>query len=61
MRLILTALAVANIRWASADIARSERLADEADAALLRSRERIRVAEALATRGGLGSMFSHLR
>ncbi|MCJ2112369.1 hypothetical protein MKK64_14365 [Methylobacterium sp. E-025] len=59
--MILAYLAVANIRWASADIARSKRLANEADAALLRSRERIRVADALATRAGLGSMFADLR
>ncbi|TXN15869.1 hypothetical protein FV219_01480 [Methylobacterium sp. WL122] len=61
MRLILTALAIANIRWARADMARSERLADEADAALLQSRERVRVAEAIADRAGLGPMFSHPR
>ncbi|TXN72715.1 hypothetical protein [Methylobacterium sp. WL6] len=61
MRLILAYLAVANIRWACADLARSERLADEADAALLQSRERVRVADALATRAGLGPMFADLR
>ncbi|TXM95417.1 hypothetical protein FV232_07290 [Methylobacterium sp. WL30] len=61
MRMILAYLAIANIRWARADIARSERLADEADAALLRSRGRVRVADALATRAGLGPRFSHLR
>ena len=38
-----------------------QRVADEADAALLRSREPVRVADALATRAGLGSMFADLR
>ncbi|MCJ2110899.1 hypothetical protein MKK64_06755 [Methylobacterium sp. E-025] len=59
--MILAYHAVADIRWDSADIARSNRVANEADAALLRYRERIRVADALATRAGLGPRFSHLR
>ncbi|MCJ2008203.1 hypothetical protein [Methylobacterium sp. J-092] len=61
MRLILSWLALAQIRWAVADLARAERLADEADAALLRSRERVRAAEALGQRAGLGPMFADLR
>lgn len=61
MRVILTALAIFQIRWTVADLARAERLVDKSDAAMLRSRERVRVAEALAQRAGLGPMCGRLR
>ena len=61
MRLILTALAIFQIRWAVADIARAERLGDEADLALDRAAARRRVAEGLARRAGLGGMLDTRR
>ncbi|TXN67882.1 hypothetical protein [Methylobacterium sp. WL6] len=57
MRVILTALAIFQIRWAVADLARAERLAAESDAALELAGERRRLAEGLARRAGLGSML----
>ncbi|MFK5597931.1 hypothetical protein ACFZ8E_13075 [Methylobacterium sp. HMF5984] len=57
MKAILAALAIANIRWAVADLARAERLADESDAALELAEARRRRAEGLARRAGLDSMF----
>ncbi|MCJ2105334.1 hypothetical protein MKK70_08040 [Methylobacterium sp. E-041] len=57
MKAILADLAIANIRWARADLARAERLANESDAALALAEERRRLAEDLARRAGLGSML----
>jgi hypothetical protein len=57
MRVLLAALAIANIRWAVADLARAERLANESDAALALAGERRRLAENLARRAGLGSLL----
>ena len=57
MRLILSWLALAQIRWAVADLARAERLASESDAALELAGERRQLAEGLARRAGLGTML----
>lgn len=61
MRLILSWLALAQIRWAVADIARAERLSEEADTAIERAAARRRVAEGLARRAGLGAMLDTRR
>ncbi|MCJ2038143.1 hypothetical protein MKK70_13395 [Methylobacterium sp. E-041] len=61
MKAILTALAIFQIRWAVADFARTERLSDEADAALDRAVARRRVTEGLARRADLGAMLDTRR
>jgi hypothetical protein len=50
MRVIYAFLAVRMLRLARFDLARHERLMADADAALARSRQRVRQAEALAAR-----------
>ena len=58
MRLIYTFLAVRMIRLARFDLARSERLYRDGDEAFERSRERVRLADALAVRAELPSRAS---
>ncbi|WP_267356479.1 MULTISPECIES: hypothetical protein [unclassified Methylobacterium] len=55
MRLIYTFLAIRMIRLARFDLYRSERLHRDGDEAFERSRERVRLADGLATRAGLPS------
>jgi hypothetical protein len=55
MRLIYAFLAVRMIRLARFDLARSERLYRDGDEAFARSRERVRLADALAARADLPS------
>lgn len=50
MRLILRALARANLRWAVADLARAERLRRDRDAAQDAAEARLRLAQSLAAR-----------
>ncbi|MGC5779851.1 hypothetical protein [Methylobacterium sp. NFXW15] len=52
MRLILSLLAVAQIRLARHDLARSDLLMREADEAFARSRRRVGLANDLARRAG---------
>ncbi|GJD47176.1 hypothetical protein AFCDBAGC_5062 [Methylobacterium cerastii] len=61
MRVILTTLAIFQIRWAAADLARAERLSEEADVALARADARHCVAEGLAQRAGFGAMLGTRR
>jgi len=53
MRLILAFLAVAQVRLSKLDLARSDILADQADEALRRGEERMRLAFQLAERARL--------
>ncbi|WP_020092310.1 hypothetical protein [Methylobacterium sp. 285MFTsu5.1] len=53
MRVIYAFLAVRMLRLARFDLFRHERLMADADAALARSRDRVRIAEALAARADL--------
>ena len=55
MRLIYAFLAIRMIRLARFDLARSERLHRDGDDAFERSRERVRLADALAARADLPS------
>ena len=56
MRLIYAFLAIRMIRLARFDLSRHERLMADADAALSRSRDRVRIAESLAARADLPSL-----
>ena len=56
MRVIYAFLAVRMLRLAQFDLARSERLYRDGDDAFERSRERVRLAEALASRADLPSV-----
>ncbi|KAA0113525.1 hypothetical protein CIW48_29665 [Methylobacterium sp. P1-11] len=56
MRLIYAFLAVRMLRLARFDLARHDALIADADAALAQSRERVRLAEALAARADLPSL-----
>ena len=56
MRLIYAFLAVRMLRLARFDLARSERLYRDGDEAFERSRERVRIAEALAAQAILPSL-----
>jgi hypothetical protein len=56
MRVIYAFLAVRMLRLARFDLARSERLYLDGDEAFKRSRERVRLAEALAARADLPSL-----
>jgi hypothetical protein len=56
MRLIYAFLAVRMLRLARFDLSRHDMLMADADAALARSRERVRQAEALAARADLPSL-----
>ena len=58
MRLIYGLLAIRMLRLARFDLARSERLHLDGDAAFERSRDRVRLAEALADRADLPSLAS---
>ncbi|MFY9291747.1 MAG: hypothetical protein WAP03_13770 [Methylorubrum rhodinum] len=53
MRLILAFLALAQVRLSKLDLARSDMLADQADEALRRGEERMRLAFSLAERARL--------
>ncbi len=57
MRLIYTFLAIRMIRLARFDIARSERLTDDAQEAFARAGERARLADRLMVRAGLPVIF----
>jgi hypothetical protein len=58
MRVIHAFLAVRMLRLAHFDLARSEMLHQDGDAAFARSRHRVRQAEALAARADLPSLAS---
>ena len=51
MRLTLRALARANLRWATADLARADRLQRDVDAAHDAAEARLRLARRFADRG----------
>lgn len=50
MRLIFGLLALANLRWADADLARADRLRRESDAAQDAAEARLRLARGFASR-----------
>jgi hypothetical protein len=56
MRVIYAFLAIRMLRLARFDLARHDKLMADADAALARSRERLRQAEALTARADLPSL-----
>lgn len=58
MRLIYAFLAIRMLRLARLDLARSERLHRDGDDAFARSRERVRIADALAARAGRPTLAS---
>ena len=49
-RMILSLLAIANLRWARADLDRSERLYAEGDTAYAQSNRRLALADSLVQR-----------